>query len=148
MGGGFTLIEMLIVVAIIAILIAISIPVLSDALERARQATDAANERAAKAEIVAMYLLGSEIETGVTVEGGKKYFYDAENGKLLKSDESSSDVLKKLNYGKCKNHKGGLIKVSIDATTNVVTIEWYSNTAGTIGSDAIEKDLCTTIINK
>jgi len=45
--GGFTLIEMLIVVAIIAILIAISIPMVNAALEKSREATDAANERAA-----------------------------------------------------------------------------------------------------
>lgn len=45
--GGFTLIEMLIVVAIIAILIAIAIPAVNKALERAREATDSANERAA-----------------------------------------------------------------------------------------------------
>ena len=37
------LIEMLIVVAIIAILIAISIPLVGNALERAREATDAAS---------------------------------------------------------------------------------------------------------
>ena len=43
--GGFTLIEMLIVVAIIAILIAVSIPMVNGALERAREATDAANEK-------------------------------------------------------------------------------------------------------
>ena len=46
---GFTLVEMLIVVAIIAILIAVSIPLVSGSLERAREATDAANVRAAKA---------------------------------------------------------------------------------------------------
>lgn len=45
--GGFTLIEMLIVVAIIAILIAIAIPMVNKALESAREATDAANERSA-----------------------------------------------------------------------------------------------------
>ena len=46
-NGGFTLVEMLIVVAIIAILIAVSIPMVGSALERAREATDQANERAA-----------------------------------------------------------------------------------------------------
>lgn len=44
---GFTLIEMLIVVAIIAILIAIAIPMVNKALEQAREATDQANERSA-----------------------------------------------------------------------------------------------------
>ena len=45
--GGFTLVEMLIVVAIIAILIAISIPLVNKALEKARDATDDANFRSA-----------------------------------------------------------------------------------------------------
>ena len=44
--GGFTLIEMLIVVAIIAILVAVSIPMVNSNLEKARKATDSANERA------------------------------------------------------------------------------------------------------
>ena len=46
---GFTLMEMLIVIAIIAILIAIAIPIFSAQLERANEAKDAANMRAAYA---------------------------------------------------------------------------------------------------
>ena len=49
---GFTLAELLIVVAIIGILVAISIPVFSSQLEKARFATDAANVRARYAELV------------------------------------------------------------------------------------------------
>ena len=48
---GFTLAELLIVVAIIAVLVAISIPVFTSQLEKSREATDAANIRAAYAEI-------------------------------------------------------------------------------------------------
>ena len=47
---GFTLMEMLIVVAIIAILVAIMIPTMTSALEKARDAADAANLRSAYAE--------------------------------------------------------------------------------------------------
>ena len=47
---GFTLAELLIVVAIIAVLVAISIPIFSSQLEKAREATDMANIRAAYAE--------------------------------------------------------------------------------------------------
>lgn len=49
---GFTLMEMLIVVAIIAVLVAIAIPVFSGQVEKANQAADAANIRAAYAEAV------------------------------------------------------------------------------------------------
>jgi type IV pilus assembly protein PilA len=44
---GFTLMEMLIVVAIIAVLIAIAIPIFTSQLEKSREATDAANIRSA-----------------------------------------------------------------------------------------------------
>ena len=53
---GFTLMEMLIVVAIIAILIAIMIPTFNAQLEKAREAADAANIRAAYAEVMVKYL--------------------------------------------------------------------------------------------
>lgn len=48
--------EMLIVVAIIAILVAVAIPMFTDSLERAREATDLANIRAAYAQAVTDYL--------------------------------------------------------------------------------------------
>ena len=49
---GFTLAELLIVVAIIAVLVAIAIPVFSSQLEKSREATDFANVRAAYAEVM------------------------------------------------------------------------------------------------
>ena len=47
---GFTLAELLIVVAIIAVLVAIAIPVFTSQLEKSREATDLANVRSAYAE--------------------------------------------------------------------------------------------------
>ena len=49
---GFTLAELLIVVAIIGILVAVAIPVFTSQLEKAREATDAANIRNAYAELM------------------------------------------------------------------------------------------------
>ena len=46
---GFTLMEMLIVVGIIAVLIAIAIPVFSTQMEKSREAVDLANIRSAYA---------------------------------------------------------------------------------------------------
>ena len=68
-NGGFTMVEMLIVVAIIAILIAVSIPLVGSTLERAREATDAANERAFKGALVSGYLLsdGGMTEDDMTI---------------------------------------------------------------------------------
>ena len=53
---GFTLMEMLIVVAIIAILIAILIPTFNAQLEKSREAADAANIRSAYATVLVDYL--------------------------------------------------------------------------------------------
>lgn len=50
---GFTLAELLIVVAIIAVLVAISIPIFTTQLEKSKEAVDAANIRAAYAEVMA-----------------------------------------------------------------------------------------------
>lgn len=48
---GFTIMEMLIVVAIIAVLVAIAIPTFNGALTKAKEATDVANIRAGYAEL-------------------------------------------------------------------------------------------------
>ena len=53
---GFTLAELLIVVAIIAVLVSIAIPVFTNQLEKSREATDIANVRSAYAEVMTQYL--------------------------------------------------------------------------------------------
>lgn len=69
-NGGFTLVEMLIVVAIIAILIAVSIPMVSSSLEKARHAVDQANERDAIS-LASIQYLTEEMKSG---EANAKYY--------------------------------------------------------------------------
>ena len=57
---GFTLMEMLIVVAIIAILVAIAIPTVQNSLHKAKVAADWANVRALYASLQADYIMTGE----------------------------------------------------------------------------------------
>ena len=82
---GFTLMEMLIVIAIIAILIAIAIPTFNSALEKSRQKTDLANARSLKSLVIADFM-ADEKGTVATYLGsgtGDKTFYIKEGGQTL-----------------------------------------------------------------
>ena len=54
--GGFTLAELLVVVAIVAVLVAIAVPLFSSSLTSAEDAVKKANERSVKAEVTTGYL--------------------------------------------------------------------------------------------
>ena len=72
---GFTLAELLVVVAIIGVLVAVSIPIFTSQLEKSREATDLANLRAAYAEVTTVYLTEDYIQdstTGGTTTSGAK----------------------------------------------------------------------------
>ena len=64
---GFTLIEMLVVIAIIAILVAIVIPVVGNSTEKAKEAKDAANIRSAIATVTAQALTGNATSVNVNL---------------------------------------------------------------------------------
>ena len=64
---GFTLAELLIVVAIIAVLVAIAIPIFTSQLEKSREAVDLANIRAAYAEVASEGLLDDQYSGTKTV---------------------------------------------------------------------------------
>ena len=72
---GFTLAELLIVVAIIGVLVGISIPIFTAQLTKSKIATNQANMRAAKAAAVSDYL-------GEAKTGSVDYVYDVDAGTI------------------------------------------------------------------
>ncbi len=75
---GFTLIEMLVVIAIIAILVAIIIPVVQSSTIKAAAAADAANMRSYKAEIATAYLSKETTTVGESTTPTKKVTIDSD----------------------------------------------------------------------
>lgn len=63
---GFTIMEMLIVVAVIAVLAAIAIPVFSSSLHKSKVAADIANVRAYYAELQTEYILTGEYRAAIS----------------------------------------------------------------------------------
>jgi len=85
---GFTLAELLIVVAIIGVLVAISIPIFNNQLKKARMATNQANARAAYAAAVAEYISLGEPQPA------KKwgFSYDVKTGKVTAYEDFTKGV--------------------------------------------------------
>lgn len=78
---GFTLAELLIVVAIIAVLVAIAIPIFTNQLEKSREATDKANIRSAYAEVVTAYMEDGQTHTATVAAQQKKANWQSDGDK-------------------------------------------------------------------
>ena len=98
---GFTLAELLIVVAIIAVLVAVSIPIFSSQLEKARESADLANWRAAKAGIIAQYLMGELPEGDSWYDAAAGVFRDSTT--FVGSDGTQQEIVA---YGKGTRSSG------------------------------------------
>lgn len=121
---GFTLAELLIVVAIVAVLVGISVPVFTSKLEKSRESVDVANMRAAKAVAVATYL-----EDGAAISTN---YYDAVNGILVTTKPAAygkgttvEGGITEMGYDDGEAHTTEIIKVDVDVDGNV-TLDWVS----------------------
>ena len=74
---GFTLAELLIVVAIIAVLVAIGIPIFTSQLEKSREAVDLSDVRSAYAEVMMAAITGDT--TAYYTKDANQTIYDSQN---------------------------------------------------------------------
>lgn len=116
---GFTLAELLIVVAIIAVLVAISIPIFTSQLKKARVAVNQANARAGEAAACAAYLENPSYNI---------IAYDIRSGRVAKSKSTSKDT----------DIAGNLNIQSYNSFANVVPKDissWNVDTPLTVNTD-------------
>ncbi|WP_312279254.1 type II secretion system protein [Oscillibacter sp.] len=117
---GFTLMEMLIVVAIIGVLVAISIPVFTSKLDDAKKAADEANMRTAKA-VYAVYMLSaSDDASGLPATGTTGvYYFNASTGKfqIKGTDDNKAYKAQSTDSATSRTKDTSYIKVDISVTT-------------------------------
>lgn len=119
--------EMLIVIAIVAVLISVAVPVLSSQLERSREAVDLANVRAAYAQVSTEALLGN---THVTVTVNLK---QKQAGWQSVDPVNIGGIVHSKSVGDTDNWQGdaapdGTCKVTYDETHGVV-LTWSGTAA-------------------
>ncbi len=129
---GFTLMEMLIVVAIIAILIAIAIPTFANSLNKARVATDEANIRAGYASVMATVLTDDSVDVEGNSTKGKATYWLNKDGSVTAGTAADANAYE--TKGKTTDtkdiagqsvsgwEKDKKVKYEYDFATNKITI--------------------------
>ena len=123
---GFTLMEMLIVVAIIAVLIAIAIPTFNSSLNKAKIATDEANIRSGYASAMVQVLAGDVAEPNAN-----DVFYLLKDGTIAAADNGKAPT----NAYQCQGTPGAAVDIAGQNVTawakdNYITYT-YKVTTGT-----------------
>lgn len=133
-NAGFTLAELLIVVAIIAVLVGVAIPLFSNQLEKSRESVDAANIRSQYAEVMAEAITNG---TAVNVDGLefskidlKQKESEWQNEELEKNLNSIASVNEGIPSVEGKPTANGKAWVSISAGVVTIHYEGGSSSGG------------------
>lgn len=142
---GFTLAELLIVVAIIAVLVAVAIPVFGNQLEKSREAADLANVRAAYAEVLTEANMGIYNEP-VTVNLKQKQ-YDWQSADVITIGGISHSV----KGGDTENWIGkpganGTCQISFDQEKGTKFV-WSGDGTSASNSYNMNEDFFKTLVN-
>lgn len=142
---GFTLAELLIVVAIIAVLVAVAIPVFGSQLEKSREAADLANVRAAYAEVLTEANMGIYNEP-VTVNLKQKQ-YDWQSADVITIGGISHSVKE----GDTENWIGkpganGTCVISFDQEKGTKFV-WSGDGTSASNSYNMNEDFFKTLVN-
>lgn len=120
---GFTLAELLVVVAIIAVLVAISIPIFTAQLEKSREATDEANIRAAYAEVMANALTeAADGENDVALDTSGNYSKSIDLAQKQDGWQSTIDKIGGIDVSGMSPKANGTATVTYTAADGSVTI--------------------------
>lgn len=130
---GFTLAELLVVVAIIGVLVAISIPIFTAQLSKAKYATDLANARSIYAEMQADYLVNGEQKltapTAVTASGSSQTITITEQDGSVNTYKFSGIVAVTFTSGTSTTQPK--VEVAACAKTGDAAVTFGGNAAGT-----------------
>ena len=107
---GFTLMEMLIVVAIMSVLVAVSFPVFSKAIDKVNVSVDDANLRVAKSFAHTQYLMKEN-------EFSSQMYFDLVNERFVSEPPTSG-------YGESLSNSGKVISVEWNPVTQALDVKW------------------------
>lgn len=153
---GFTLAELLVVVAIIAVLVAISIPLFSSQIEKAREATDLANIRSAYAELMTAVITGdtevdnngnSDNDSGPLKSNPNIYYFEYDNNPGQDGNVKSQNYF--IMVDMCQKQDGWQTPNALDSLKELFT-EYNdgnpSSNAEDYSFDKVGKDSVASII--